>query len=445
MDTLDLTPPEGAPTVGLPAETGGEVRIDASAELPAARLSLISPPLWAAVAFLVSRMIMLAAGWGVVSRIGVRTIGTGMYDHRHGIWWGFVPQRLADPWANWDGQWFIRIASDGYHRVHSEAFFPLYPFIIRYVKYVTGNYVLAGTLVSWVAIALTLWLLYRMVAARFDATVAAWSVAFLSFFPTSFYLTSVYSESLFLLFSVAAFYFAERKHWALAGVAGMLSVLTRNTGLFLVIPLALLMVEQEQARGWRDWARAVVRPRTLWLLLLPLGMGLYMGYLQWKFGQPLLFADAQRHWGRKLSSPFSAVAYATYIAGRALGRVASASTSLWASPLRPGSVTQRVMMRTIVPWVTLVGWAAVAIAAIRKLPLSYTAWSLVLLIYPLFFPAGRTPLLSYQRFVLVAFPLFIAVAVLTRRHNVTRFVLLGVSAALLVWMAATFALWWWVA
>ena len=69
----------------------------------------------------------------------------------------------------------------------------------------------------------------------------------------------------------------------------------------------------------------------------------------------------------------------------------------------------------------------------------------MLLIYPLFFPAGKTPLLSYQRFVLVAFPLFIAVAVLTRRHNVTRFVLLAASAVLLVWMAATFALWWWVA
>ena len=57
----------------------------------------------------------------------------------------------------------------------------------------------------------------------------------------------------------------------------------------------------------------------------------------------------------------------------------------------------------------------------------------------------KTPLLSYQRFVLVAFPLFVAAAVLTRRHNVTRFVLLGASAVLLVWMAATFALWWWVA
>ena len=415
------------------------------ARAPAKRSALLPPPVWAAVAFLASRLLMLAAGWEAVSLSGVRVIGKGMYDHRHGVWHGYVPQRLFDPWANWDGQWFIRIASNGYHLEHSEAFFPLYPLIIRYVEYITGNYVLAGTIVAWVAIALALWLLYRIVAARFDATVAAWTVAFLSFFPTSFYLTSVYSESLFLLFSVAAFYFAERRHWALAGLAGMFSVLTRNTGLFLVIPLALLMVEQEDAEGWRGWARAVLRPRTLWLLLLPLGMGIYMGYLQWKFGQPLLFADAQRHWGRKLSSPINAVAYATFIAGRAVGRVVDMTHDWWTSPLSPGSVTNRITQRTIVPWLTLVGWAAVSIAAIRKLPLSYTAWSLVLLIYPLFFPAGKTPLLSYQRFVVVAFPLFVAAAVLTKRHDITRFVLLAASALLMVWLAATFALWWWVA
>jgi hypothetical protein len=174
-------------------------------------------------------------------------------------------------------------------------------------------------------------------------------------------------------------------------------------------------------------------------------MVIYMAYLQMKFGNPFLFADVQRHWGRKLSSPINAVGDATYVAGQQLVRVIDLTHDWWSSPLNPGSVTQRIAMRTVVPWLTLVAWAAVAIAAIRRLPLSYTAWSLVLLIYPLFFPAGKTPLLSYQRFALVAFPLFIAVAVLTRRHTVTRSVLLVVSAALMVWLAVTFALWWWVA
>jgi hypothetical protein len=298
--------------------------------------------------------------------------------------------------------------------------------------------------VSWVAIALALWLLYRIVAARCDSSIAAWTVAFLSFFPTSFYLTAVYSESLFLLFSVAAFFFAERRRWALAGLAGMFATLTRNTGLLLLIPLALLMVEQEHARGARAWVRAILRPRTLWLALLPLGLLLYMGYLQAKFGQPLLFAEAQTTWGRKLASPIGALSSASLVAGRAALSVVARGAHAWSS-LFPGGVGQRLVARTLVPWVTLVGWLAVSLAAVRRLPLSYTAWSLVLLVYPLFFPAATAPLLSYQRFALVAFPLFIALALLTRGRSAARFVLLAVSAALMLWMATSFALWWWVA
>ena len=84
MDTLDPTPPEPLPTAGLPTEAHADAPAEAQADAPAAevqtdvpaeRISFISPPLWAAVAFLVSRMIILTTGWGVISRIGVRAIG----------------------------------------------------------------------------------------------------------------------------------------------------------------------------------------------------------------------------------------------------------------------------------------------------------------------------------------------------------------------------------
>jgi hypothetical protein len=409
-----------------------------------ARAATLSPAAWAVIAFLASRALMIAVGWAVIARNGVRHVDPSMLDHRYGVVHGPLASQLLGPWANWDGQWFVRVASAGYLHKNSQAFFPLYPLAVRGVHYLTGSYVVAGTIVSWGAIALALWLLYRMVAARFDPTTAAWTVAFLSFFPTSFYLTSVYSESLFLLFSIAAFYFGERRNWALAGLAGMLAVLTRNTGLLLLIPLALLMVEQDHAKGALAWARALFRPRTLWLGLVPLGLLLYMGFLQVKFGQPLLFAQAQNNWDRRLSSPVGAVSSATVLAGRAALRIAGHGWHAWTA-LLPGGVSQRMAGRTLVPWLTLLGWAAVTLAAIRRLPFAYTAWSLVLLVYPLFFPAGTAPLLSYQRFALVAFPLFIALAVLTRHHGATRVVVLAVSAALMVWMAATFALWWWVA
>src|SRR5664279_4108259 len=130
-----------------PAQISETAEAPALAQIDSERVSLISPPLWAIVAFLVSRMIMLTTGWGVISRIGVRAIGKGMYDHRHGVWHEAVPSRLFEPWANWDGQWFIRIAADGYRLVHSEAFFPLYPLLIRATQGALKSYVLAGTLI----------------------------------------------------------------------------------------------------------------------------------------------------------------------------------------------------------------------------------------------------------------------------------------------------------
>ena len=404
----------------------------------------LTPAVWALIAFLVSRALILATGWVAVARVPLRPISPEKLDHRFDLpasrWWS----HLFGRWANWDGQWFLRIAHDGYHRAYSEAFFPLYPLALRAVRAVTGvPWIIAGTIAAWAATAVALWLLYRMVAARFDPRIAAWTIAFLCFFPTSFYLTAVYSESLFLLLSVAAIYFGERRHWALAGLAGMLCVLTRNTGLLLVLPLAALMVEQDHARGVGAQVRALLRPRTLWLALIPAGLLGYMAYLQLAKGDALLYAEAQSHWQRALTWPFVTVARATQIFVRSAWSNATSLRML--SSLGPGGVGERVVLRTIAPWITLVGWAGVSLAAVRRLPPAYTIWSLALLVFPLCFPTAGEPLMSLTRFALLAFPLFVAAAVLTRGRRVTRLVLLTLSGALLVWMAATFALWWFVA
>ncbi len=45
-----------------------------------------------------------------------------------------------EPWAHWDGVWFVRIAADGYGaHAQSQAFFPLYPLLVRGAAVVTGD------------------------------------------------------------------------------------------------------------------------------------------------------------------------------------------------------------------------------------------------------------------------------------------------------------------
>ena len=46
---------------------------------------------------------------------------------------------------------------------------------------------------------------------------------------------------------------------------------------------------------------------------------------------------------------------------------------------------------------------------------------------------------SYHRFVLMAFPLFMAMALATRKHAVLRWSLLAVSFVLMLWLTGHFA------
>ena len=93
---------------------------------------------------------------------------------------------------------------------------------------------------------------------RLGAKSALWTVVFLSVFPTAFFFQAIYSESLFLLLSVACFLAARRGRWALAGAAGFLASLTRNTGLLLARAPRLDVVG---AAARRPWAAAGQPPR----------------------------------------------------------------------------------------------------------------------------------------------------------------------------------------
>ena len=65
---------------------------------------------------------------------------------------------------------------------------------------------------------------------------------YLAIGPLSFFLQAVYTESLFLLLSLACFVFAREGRWRLAGFMGLLATLTRSTGVLLLIPMVVLLL-----------------------------------------------------------------------------------------------------------------------------------------------------------------------------------------------------------
>src|SRR3989344_4720309 len=139
-------------------------------------------------------------------------------------------------WAfgNFDGVHYLRIAQDGYAYQFTQAFFPLYPILIRIVSFITfGNLLIAALLISNSAFFVGLVLFYKLIQKNFSEKTAFWSVIFLLAFPTSFYFGAVYTEGVFFLMIVLAFYFLEKNKILLASIVGSFASASRLVGIFL--------------------------------------------------------------------------------------------------------------------------------------------------------------------------------------------------------------------
>lgn len=189
------------------------------------------------------------------------------------------------PWANFDGVHYLSIAERGYVQ-YEQAFFPFYPLLIRWLAPVFGNnYVLAGMLISNVCFIGVLILLWKIVVhtykKRKDAEkMAKTAVVALLVFPTSYYFGSIYTESLFMLFVLAAYYSLINRNRLAYGFYAAIASATRLIGAFLLVPVgtaaymfylhkatgdALMFIHSQPAFGAnRSGGDLVILPQVLW-------------------------------------------------------------------------------------------------------------------------------------------------------------------------------------
>ncbi len=154
-------------------------------------------------------------------------------------WW-------LNPWTTFDSRHFLSIAGKGYEP-QTTAFFPLYPLILRLAGPDENRMAAWGILVSNAAFFGGLWAFYRLAELECDAKTARRGVWLLAFFPTAAYFSAVYTESLFLLCVVPAFWAARRQKWLFCAIFAALAALTRNSG-----PVLFLALLGEAFVQWRD-------------------------------------------------------------------------------------------------------------------------------------------------------------------------------------------------
>jgi len=345
---------------------------------------------------------------------------------------------FTDIWARWDSIFFLRIAEHGYETVARSvaAFFPLYPATVGVLgRVLLGHYVLAGVVVSLATGLGAFVLFHRIAEERLGAEGARRAVLYLAVFPMTLFLQAVYSESLYLLLCLAAFFFAERGRYLPAGIAAGLALLTRSSAVALLPALALL--------AWRSEDRRAALSR---LAVAPALFATYPLLLWAQRGDPWSFLHAQGIWARELSpaGPLGGIWDGLRAGWAGVRQLLSGSHthSYWGAV--SGTDPMRVAAINLECLAALVLFAFLTVVAWRRFGAPYGVFSAVSLALPLSFPSDRWPLLSLPRFGVVIFPLFLALATIGGRPR-AHTAIVSISSLLLGVAVVQWSLWQWVA
>jgi hypothetical protein len=314
---------------------------------------------------------------------------------------GSIPTFTA-AWARFDATYYARLARDGYQRqlFYRAAFFPLQPLATRLIIPLTGgNFYLAGMVVSNIAFFFALLGIAALAGEWFDVPTARRTMVYVTLFPTSLFLFAGYAEALFLALATWCVIAAHRGRWWQAGLLGLLATLTRQMGLFLLLPFAF---EYTAHVGWRLRA---LRPSALWGLLIPLGLVLFMGWLWLTVGDPLAFVHAEKTWSHVFLPPWA---------------------TLWQALGSLLHIRERVfLLRALIDFAAVLLFAVLLVLGARHLRAGNTLYSAAVWLLAVSYPTLGWLLQSDARYMLAAFPGFAVLAWEGRRPWLNALIVAG--------------------
>lgn len=178
--------------------------------------------------------------------------------------------------SNFDGIRYLNIAKYGYgtpSTYYSYSLFPFYPLLIRSFTSL-NNSLFAGLIISNVSLFLSLLIIYKLFRLDLNKKYSYYAIVMLLVFPASFFLGSVYSESLFLLLSVSSVYLARKNKFLPSTILAMLASYTRPAGLLLWV----LLIVEYFAQNLPTLKKSI-NLRFLLLIIPPLGAINYLKYI----------------------------------------------------------------------------------------------------------------------------------------------------------------------
>jgi Gpi18-like mannosyltransferase len=333
----------------------------------------------------------------------------------------------------WDSAWYATILNEGYKYngndsvFQSVVFYPLYPLTAKALTILSGiDGLLALLVVANVAAVLCVLLLFKYVRQSYGDEVAWLTIAFLSFFPTSLFLSAGYTESLTLLLILCCFLLLEREQYIVAAVFAGLASATRSTGLVL-LPVII----------WELWRKFVADYRQFFSyamfcsILATSGLWLYIVYLWSAFDSPFAFATVYAGaWGHGENGIGHNFISALLLKGF--------------FPLPTGHDVLIPYPKNFDVWFFLLFLTLILVHR-KWLPSSLYLFALAVLMLPyLTVTGGPNRFISMTRYILLAFPAFIVMAQLCKNRLWLVPCITGLFAGMLFTYSVLYAQWYWV-
>ena len=323
------------------------------------------------------------------------------------------PAKWLAIWQRFDANWYLAVAEYGYGATTGDDHFPpIFPLLIRLLKPLFGSAFLAGLFIAHLCTLYAIKLLYDLFIEWGENQIGLQATVLFLLYPTSFFLFSAYSESVFLVTALLSLRSMKNRSWAWAGFWIFCAILTRLQGAALLAPMLYLL--------WQD--QPFLRKPAHWFgLIIPALGGLFYLYLRSRQIATAVIPFSEEDWHAHLVLPWETYLYAV-------------------RTLFSGSFT----FIDLLNWVVTTLFLILLIYGWRKIPVEYglyTAFSLLIMLIRI---VETQPLISMSRYSLALFPIFFILALISENALIRR-VIIYIFIPLNLYLSAQFFVWGWVA
>ena len=315
--------------------------------------------------------------------------------------------QFLNEWLKWDANNYIRIATLGYEGYQENgmyttlAFFPLYAWLIKAANLVIPNVSISALIMSTLCYIVGSCYFCGAMALDYGKNIAKKSLIYLSVFPFALFFGAMMPESTFFMLASACFYYTKRHKWWLVGVTGALAGLSRMQGIILMGVAGIewleyykpfTMIKEKQGK---ELVKNIFT-KAIWIPFMLVGICIYL-YINY----------------RMTKDPFKFMEYQSTVWGNGAQYFGKTVSEIWRRTFS-GELTGVTRFTAGTTAIFLFVLAAVLLFyGIRRVHNKYTLF----LVFYVIMNYMQSWLISSGRYMSVAFPMFLIMAVFSDEHE----------------------------